>query len=231
MSVRLSASMIKDFISCPRKAYYRINKGEEREETYQMAAGSIVHNTLEKHWDNYDKAMEFAEKQIIGYNLKKGVSIVYNSIVSFFENFTYLVHDTDSIETFFKIPYNSEITLVGKLDRVTKEGIVIDWKTGRTVPTDISSDAQFILYEWAYTKLYGEPPKRLFYVALPSAKIVPYERSQALVNEFMDVTIPNVARELEFNLKSNLFLRTGLFGYRICDNCSFTDVCHKGIGL
>jgi len=231
MNIRLSASMIKDFLSCNRKAYYRINQPEEQEQTYQMTVGTIVHESLENHWNDYDKAIKLAENHIMSYNLKRGSSIIYRSLVSFFEHFTYLVDETDTVEQFFRIPYGNDLTIVGKFDRVTKDGIIIDWKTGSVVPTDISGDIQFILYEYAYTKLYGEKPKKMYYVSLPTRKIVTYEPNEALIKEFFNVTLPYVADGLEFNLKRNLFVRTGLFGYKICDNCPFTDVCYKEIGI
>lgn len=236
MNIRLSASMIKDFLSCERKAYYRMNKPEEQEQTYQMAVGSIVHDTLEKYWNNYDKAIEVAENKIKEYNLKRGTSNVFRSLVNFFEHFTYLVKEDDTIEQYFKIPYEMnhwgefDFSLVGKFDRVTKDGIIIDWKTGSLVPTDISGDIQFILYEYAYTKLYGEKPRRMFYVSLPTQKIIQYTPNEALIKEFITVTLPYVADSLAYNIKNNNFIRTGLFGYKICNNCPFVNVCYKEIG-
>lgn len=231
MNLRLSASMIKDFLSCDRKAYYRLNQPEEQEQTYQMAVGSIVHNVLEEAWNDYDKAIELAESKIKQYNLKRGSSIVFKSIVSFFDHFTYLVNEDDTIEEYFKIPYADDITLVGKFDRITKDGIMIDWKTGSIAPTDIGNDVQFILYEYAYTKLRGEPPKRIFYVSLPTRKVVPYERNEILIKEFFNVTLPYVAEGLKYSMKNNYFVRTGMFGYKICDNCAFSDVCYKELGF
>lgn len=231
MNLRLSASMIKDFLSCQKKAYFRLNAPEEQEQTYQMAVGSIVHDTLEKYWNDYDKAIEFADNQIKRYNLKRGVSVVYKSLGNFFDNFTYLVHDTDEVERYFKVPYSAEVNLVGKFDRITKDGVLIDWKTGGIVPTDISSDAQFILYEYAYKKIFGDYPKRIFYVSLPSVKIIPYERNEALANQLFNEVIPYVIENLSYNIKNNSFVRNGLFGYKTCDNCPFSDICYKEIGL
>jgi len=231
MNLRLSASMIKDFLSCSKKAQYRLYSPEQQEPTYQMAIGTIVHEALELHWDNFDAAMKFAEDKVRTTNLKRGSGIVFRCLLNYFENFTYLVKDTDKVEQFFRFPYNKNVTLVGKFDRITEDGIMIDWKTGYNAPTDISNDVQFMLYDYAYTKLYGEKPKHIYYVSLQGKKIIPYEENPRLVEEFFTSVLPYVIDTLSFSIKNNYYVRTGLFGYKVCDNCSFSDMCFKELGV
>ncbi len=222
--IRLSYSLIRDYLSCPKRAYYRINFPEQSVQTEEMITGIIVHEILERYWTNRILAINSIDELIKKYNLssdylKNNIKICINN---FFNNLHYLVNTGDDIEKFFRIPFNKDI-MVGKFDRVTKDGVIIDWKTSpKTMGNFISNESQFIIYYRAYQIMYGKEPTHIFYVSLLRNKIVEFIPDWKLINELWDVVIPNIANEI----RNKNFTRAGLFNDS-CKNCQFQAICFK----
>jgi len=176
--IRLSASLIKDYLSCRKKGFYRINHPEQAIKTDDMIIGEIVHKVIEEDW-NKDMlfALEHAQKIKEGYNIvdpdPKRLNRLNRCIKNFFINFKYLIRNDDEIEKFFRVPFLEDIAIMtGKMDRVTKDVIIIDWKTGGTFPKSIDNDIQFIIYYISYKQIYKEYPKKVFFVSLDKGKLI-----------------------------------------------------------
>ncbi len=223
--IKLSASLIKDYLSCPKKAYYRINFPEQAVQTEEMVAGIIVHEILEQYWMNRVLALKSIDEKIKKYNLsndylKNNIKICINN---FFNSFHYLTSNTDEIEKYFKIPYSKDVTLVGKMDRITKDSVVIDWKTSpKNMGNFISNDLQFIIYYKAYTILYSKEPRNVFYISLLKNKIVEFVPDNNYIEELWNIIIPDLA----IKIKNKEFNHTGLFNDS-CRNCQYQTICFK----
>lgn len=230
--IRLSASLLKDFLACPRKVYYRINASGQEVQTNEMAVGSIVHEVIEKNWNNEKTAYELSANLIRNYGLPDEQEKANKMIASFFAMFPKdFFNDKDKIESYFKIPYRKDVVLTGKIDRI-HDGIVYDWKTGKAPPDDINKDPQFILYYLAYKRLFNEEPKTLCYVSLANKKIYYFSPIPQIIDEFENKLIPDIVS----SIKSNNFPREGLFEYKICERdpkhkCPFKDLCWGELGL
>lgn len=229
--IKISESMIKDFILCPKRADFRINYAGESIPTSKEAAGSIVHAVLEKSWHNSKEALDEVEIQIKKYNIKIETKPIYKCIANFFSTFRDMVGEGDTIETYFKIPYtsnlDSNVQLVGRIDRITTTGIILDWKTGDSEPEDIERDVQCMFYYLAYKKLYGKEPIGVYLAYLAKKKLIMYKPNLVFIHELEYDIIPAVIK----GIKSRSFPRYGLFQYRACSNCNFNTICFEELGL
>lgn len=221
--IYLSASSIKDFIACEMKYDFRRLKFEESAKTEPLVIGSLVHEAIEKHWDNHDRAEQYVKNQFKLYNLtSKGKSKVLICLDNFFFNFSHLLSKEDEIEKFFKIKYSKDVIITGKIDRIISGHFVFDWKTTTKPPRDISNDAQFILYYNAYKELYKVFPSSVFYASLTTGKLIKYEENKLFTDKLYNEVIPKMIK----TIRENSFVHTGLFGYNICNNCVFKDYCY-----
>lgn len=225
--IRLSASLIKDYISCRKKAFYRLTQPEQAVPSEDMVIGSIIHKILESGWDsNYSESLEYARSLLAEYNLlgisTKKIDKIDLSLKNYFNIFSSLVSKDDLIEYSFQIQYNSDAILVGKFDRITKDGVVIDWKTESVTPSSVDRDIQYIIYYCSYKKLFEKEPKKVLNISLINGKIVEFIPDEYYIKELYNFIIPDIISEI----KSNKYIRNGLFN-RACNICQFNSICFK----
>jgi CRISPR/Cas system-associated exonuclease Cas4 (RecB family) len=227
--IHLSASLIKDLLVCPQRAYYRVHNSDQSIQTREMAAGSVVHEVLEKKWSSEPEAFIFAAELIRKYNIKSGEDKIYRNIQNFFDLFPFTFNETDKVETYFKIPYQNsqDIFMTGKMDRI-HEGTVLDWKTGERPPDNVNHDIQFIMYYLAYTSMNGKPPEDVLYVSLPMKKIYAFKPEEPILTEFVNEILPYAVSQLTNKV---VHPRTGLYGYKTCQYCSFNNFCFEELNL
>lgn len=224
--LRISESLIKLYLSCPKKAFYYQNLPGEIIITNKAAIGIAVHKVLETSWRNSKEALAELEIQLQKNNIRTGKETAYKSIANFFKMFHELVGEDDVIEKYFKIPIGDGVFITGRLDRISHD-IVIDWKTGDLEPEDIKRDVQCLMYYLAYRKLYKKEPAGVYLVFLAKNKILSFLPEQPYIDEFENHIIPFVVN----GIKQGQFPRTGLFGYRICRNCPYQNICFQDLGV
>jgi CRISPR/Cas system-associated exonuclease Cas4 (RecB family) len=225
--IRISASFIKDYLSCRARGFYRINSGDQAIQTDDMIIGEVVHKTIETCWDRgYEEGLYFARNLLSQYNIidltPRRIEKLELTLSSFFDDFRHMCSEGDQIEQFFTLPFSEKAVIVGKMDWVTKSGLVLDWKTATRVPKKIDSDVQFILYDWAYKKLYKREPQGVYYVSLWSGQMIPYNRQSYLFTQLFGKVIPEIIKGVE----EGKFSRTGLYNGS-CYGCSFNSLCWK----
>ena len=159
--IYLSATSIKEFVECNKRYQWRMTKSEEAIETPEMKAGTIVHTILEKFWErkkseNLTTAYSMAEINDIPDRL---IDRIGQSISNFHDSFQSLCTGNDKVEVNFKLKMEEDVYLVGKMDRVVEpSGLVLDWKTSEHPVSNINDDIQFLIYYYAYSRLYNHPP-------------------------------------------------------------------------
>jgi CRISPR/Cas system-associated exonuclease Cas4 (RecB family) len=220
----LSASSLKDFLKCSKMFYYRITSSCDSVSTSEMIAGSIVHKIIEEHRigqilseDKVDKLI--SEYKLIDLTLKKRIE---SCLRVFFKDYENLISDKDYVEYNFRIPLFRGVKLTGRIDRITPDGILIDWKTGGYIPKSIDDDLQFIIYFWAYNKVFGRNPNKVFYIALLKNKILEFNYNPPYFEQLFDHTIPSVVTKI----KNKEFSREGLDN-NSCKYCSYMTTCWK----
>lgn len=235
MTFKLSATMMQDVLSCSMKGYYRTEHPDYAIQTKEMLIGSIVHKAIENGWMNENVATLEVNKSSVGLSdeiVSKSTLFVDN----FFKYFKQYTSSEDKIEEVFNIIYSDDVVLTGKLDRVNVDlGILLDWKTGAKTPSTLKTNIQFILYNYAFRKLYGKEPNLVAYASLSSGKLVKYLEDHKTSQFVFTEVIPKVSDII----KNKRFSREGVFapgavfpkvGFEsyTCHYCAFREACLGG---
>lgn len=219
----ISATSLKDFIACSMRYHWRMTKAEEAVTSAEMRAGSIVHTILEKFWDktkehNLTKAYALAEVNNIPDKL---IDRIGQSITSYHTHFSHLLTDKDKIEFNFRLLLDSEVTLLGKMDRVVEPaGLILDWKTSEYNVMSINDDIQFLIYYYAYTRLNNHPPSLVAYVSLMHNKLVSLDIKRSNYEYLINDVLPGVI----IQIKQGNFYRSGVFNKK-CTDCQYKEIC------
>lgn len=218
--IYISASMIKDYLECPRKVYYRMNHPELGIQTPEMTAGIIIHYALERYWDSMGPAFEYINDQIAENNLSIDLTRRITSCMdNFFRHFSNLTSVLDHIEYRFKVPFMGAF-IVGKMDRITKDGLIIDWKSSSSSKS-INKDPQFILYYYVYNQIFKRDPVGVARINLSDATINMYQRNKTLEYSIINHIIPVLIDSIKGgNLPPN-----GVFTGK-CSRCSYFTACN-----
>lgn len=216
----VSASALRDYLKCSQQVYYRIFEPELKIENREMIIGRIVHKVLEKAWKNKDVALglgkSLCQKEKLDAVAEQSVE---HFIHTFFESFSPIISDEDSVEKFFKVKLYDDVYLVGKFDRISR-GMVIDWKTVSQPPKRIDNDIQFIIYDLAYNLLYGRQPEGLYLAALKDGSLIRYTESKNHSETLINQVIPNFVADV----RNKVFVKFGLFT-GACYRCPYKAQC------
>jgi len=225
MKLYLSASAIKDYLSCSMKYYNRRYHKSEGVTTPPMLMGSVVHEAIEREWRNEDTALALAESDLQKTDIYSShIKDTRMYVSNFFKFFAPIVKETDTVELNFKIPYAKDIFLIGKIDRIIHEdNVAVDWKTGKRPPSPmaITADPQFILYNWAYKSLYKRTPL-LYHASLYKGKLSRYIHSDE--NEF--VLFKEIIPAMIEDIVAGDYVRSGLLQWNSpCKYCTYKEYC------
>ena len=212
--INISASLVKDYIACSKKVSFRRAKPETAIQTPDMLAGTIVHRLIEDNIDNYEK---YIDETNLDAGKKQKIKICMSN---YHLNYRMLTSPTDGIEKFFKYPFSKGVNIVGKIDRILSDGVVIDWKSG-IPPNSIDNDIQFLMYYEAYKHMYSKEPHSVFGIFLLKNKMLRYNHNPFFKDTVYNEIIPSIVSAI----KSGDFYREGIFK-NICHNCSYKDVCY-----
>lgn len=217
--IYLSASSIKDFIDCPLRLKFR-SEVETRDLNSGLIVGTRVHHLIEKYW-NHPDFLNVTKKEILDLNqeeqLKAGICLY-----SFNRNYLSLLSEKDRVELEFKLPLSKNVSIVGKMDRILPNGVVIDWKTNTKAPNKVDNDVQFIIYYWAYTQLYNTPPAQVLNINLFQDKITSFYKTESYDFLFNEI-IPYILK----CIKDKKYPHLGYYNGS-CYNCQFKSYCHSG---
>jgi hypothetical protein len=189
--------------------------------TKEMLLGNLIHQVIEKCWDNYDAGMVLLgllENQYEVDNKK-----FHKCINTFYDKFANLLEPTDEIEKVFDIDEDAYI-LTGKMDRISGT-VIYDWKSTTNPPENIDNDIQFIIYHDAYKKLYSKTPT-LFYASLVTGELIKFNYN----NKYANILYYDIILNMLDSIHMGKYHREGLFGYKVCNRCTFKDICFRELG-
>lgn len=222
MSIHISATGIKSFLTCQQQYFFRVNYPEEAVDTVYMAVGKIAHKAIEKQWRDRDEALKLTKKLIEEYNLD---TVYGNKCLDFVDNyfiyFSNLTSEDDTIEEYFKIKWEDGVFITGLFDRVTPNGTVLDWKTSAKTPKNVNNDVQFMLYHWAYEQLRGKRPSSVLFASLRNGGIVPFKYHGMYMDALLYEVIPSMIQ----SIRRGEFARTGMMNSWTCQRCIYRDFC------
>ena len=114
-----------------------------------------------------------------------------------------------------------DVYLVGKMDRVVEpSGLVLDWKTSESPVSNINDDIQFLIYYYAYSRLYNHPPSLVAYVSLMKKRLINLDINRSSYTYLMDEIVPGMITQI----RNNNYYRIGVFN-RKCNRCQFKEIC------
>jgi RecB family exonuclease len=226
-SISISASGVKDYIECPLRWWFRRNLSGEGEKSPELIVGLTVHDAIHKHWDNENLALAYSMKEVKDMR-PADVLKTQKMVKSFFTNFKYYLSSRDTSEHSFSIPLPGykDVLVRGRFDRISKHGQIFDWKTTAKPPKNIDNDVQFIIYHWAYRKLYNKTPSGVYYAALSEGKLITFNYDKNLESVLFDNVIPEMIKAI----KAERFPALGFFNDK-CYWCQFRSDCHKEFGV
>lgn len=220
MSIYISASGLLDYISCNRKSYYRIFKPIEPVKSLEQIRGTVVHKVLQEYWQDHSLAMQNIPTVAKQFGLQESeLDNVRYFVHNFFDSFYGYVKDGDLIEHNFKLKLDNDVYLVGVFDRIS-DGKVFDWKTTKKTPANLSGNIQFIVYNYAYNKLFNSKPVAMYYASLNDRKLVMYYDIEAYSNVLLNELIPSFIKDV----RDKNFIRNGVFS-GACYKCDWRSHC------
>lgn len=192
----LSASRLKLYMQCPIMYKYKYLQGGEEKPNMYAINGSALHKAIELlHKDKISPLVTYAEKMSKYRNSK---IIAQDQYVRLYSEGIDILNSYDPtwytpriekkkpvVEKWFNLKYpndeNPTCSIRGYMDFVELDS-VIDFKSSKLKLSKkkVESDIQFIIYYWAFHRLYGYYPSRIVYHRLPDHK-------QIVATEF-DVT-------------------------------------------
>jgi hypothetical protein len=221
----ISASMLDNFITCNRQAYYRLVRPDLAVQSREMIIGEIVHKTIELHWDNQDFANQYYIAEILQRlpDDKSALLHAQECLSIFFEVFAQYLTPEDEIEKKFKLLYDKDVYIVGKMDRIS-DGKIFDWKTTNSPPKNIDRSVQSIVYDWAYRKQFDKSPTGVYLASLSDGSLIKHNYNAIIADELMYEIVPNVIHAI----KNKQFVRNGIFR-KACFKCQYARSCLKEI--
>jgi hypothetical protein len=223
MTIKLSASLIKDWLACKAMPFNRINFPEEVVPSREMHIGNAVHFSIEHGWTNMESSMVYLEKyrKYFDYTPQEK-DFILKCLNNFHSVFRGFLSEEDLVEKKFSIDIGNDVRVVGKIDRITSDGKIFDWKTDRKVPSSISKSPQFIIYDWAYRKLFDKQPVGVYFASLTEGSLISKKKDALSENELFESIIPAIVSDI----RNNKFPRTGLFT-GTCFRCQYKKSCLK----
>lgn len=119
----------------------------------------------------------------------------------------------------FKLPFEDEIVIVGKIDRIdkTNDGIIItDYKSGSVAPDEwfLRHDLQLTCYAWACLELFGELPVKLIWHHLRKGHMIETTRTMSDIEDLKTM----LRNAISMNKQE---IRYRVFHQQICRWCDF----------
>jgi len=223
--------------ACPYAAFLRYEAGMRSKTTDALALGNSLHLALEEghkqpEWSldfvgnkfltEYRRIIEDEEVYVTWPKMKKQEA----EGLEMLELFTRGIEQGKipaipyASEKEFKLPFEDEIVVVGKIDRIDfdddGEYIVIDYKSGSREPDAwfLDHDLQFTTYAWAGYELFGKLPKELRWHHLRNGKQLVTHRTMKDIEELQRM----LHNALEMNRRD---IRYRIYHSQVCNWCEF----------
>jgi RecB family exonuclease len=233
----LSYTKIKSLMDCPYSYFLRYIKHVKTLESSYSVFGTAVHETIHLGYEN-----QLTKEEWIKIFKQEWINRVADNDVVFNTEGEYLAkfkegqqlvsdyHDT-FVTKKTKPPQSTELsfgknpvvkiaghTLVGKIDQITADGKVVDYKdTPKPNQNQLDFDLQFTVYSYAYRYIFGKEEKALILRHLPTMKDMVTNRTKADFD-----MMENEIGKFEDIIKHGNFVRNLS---RNCANCYFLGAC------
>jgi len=237
----ISASKLKTYKTCQKQYYnkYIVAKEDRTQEQKNVAAllGSALHKAIEEKYKSgksptgifqgymSDKIVEW---EAAGYEIKmldyySRAIIVGKGIL---KDFPWDMFNPIELEYAFTLPFpnkeNPIVNITGLIDMIDMNGSVIDHKSATYAPNvdDVSNDAQFLIYAFAYEQIHGVRPYKVIWNHLRTNRQIEAD----IYNNYQD-KLDQLTNDIEAMIHNKYFARIN--SGNICrTQCSFYQQCY-----
>lgn len=164
----LSASKLKVFSSCNRKFYYEYVEKQETKKHPAACLGSAVHRTIERVYkENVDPAETFSTEfahELVVLDTDVDTAKLEKAGLKMVTQYEYTKRVPNDMEVGFLLPFPNQAhplcQIRGYIDQVYEDFGFVDLKTNTYKPLlgVLDHDPQFIIYNWAFSEIYGYAP-------------------------------------------------------------------------
>ena len=224
MSIHISASLLVDYIQCNKRTFFRINAPESSVSSKESKIGVAIHRVIEEHPDNKSLGTAMLSNLLGSIEGIEDADTRFGllCIENYYTRFSPLLDSGSALsEKFFKIKLEPDVFLVGRIDRISN-GIIYDWKSKRVPPKKLVDDIQFLIYEYAYRKIYGKKALYSVFGALATGEHIVHRSTELGKSTLFEELIPAVIA----NIKRGTLPKTGLFSGS-CFRCQYKGTCLK----
>jgi putative RecB family exonuclease len=123
-----------------------------------------------------------------------------------------------------------EVPIRGVIDLIEMEDVIVEFKAPQKAPplTDLPDNIQLSVYAYAYTKLFGKPPKEIRKVSLVRTKN-PRIDTQTTGREERDFErLFHLGREMLRGVQAGVFIPNR--GCWLCNDCEYRRDCDEWTG-
>lgn len=252
----LSYSQLSAMLSCPYKYY--LQYVEKRGWDFVPSAvsfGSAIHQSIQKfHRDLMNGGIKGKSQYSEAFRTQFSEEAEETNVVfkdndefdSFVERGEALMNqyvDTFSdlkpseVEMEFRLPLVNTYTgdlhtkdVVGKIDLITDDDRVLEFKTGASsMPNSaVDENLQLILYGWAFKMLFGEKPKKLVLVNLVKTKQPKIQILDTEINPEKERKLLHLMFAVNDAIEKAAFYPNPRGGFG-CQNCSYYLSCQYSL--
>lgn len=228
--ITISASKIKTFTECSRKYYYHYIDRIPEPVGGRALLGRCVHKAIELGFQGQDALSVYNEYWLRGASEvqdNSNLTKLYNEGLQMVDKYNFHQAPPIEMELGFNLPFPNEkeplCYVQGYIDQIFQHGVIVDLKTGLRRPKAgvLDNMPQFVLYGWAYSQLYGELPRHIYWEHLRTAERIEAHISLEAVEDVYDN-----AEELIERLQQTQDARkyTKNVGSS-CDYCAYRGPC------
>jgi len=247
-----SYSQLSAMLSCPYKYY--LQYVERRGWDFVPSAvsfGSAIHQSIQMfHKDlkfcitngkgKYPEIFKTAfSEEVNSNNVVMKDNEEFDTLMSRGESLMTQYVDTfadlkpSEVEMEFRLPLVNSYTgdlhqkdVVGKIDLITKDNKVFEFKTGSSAMLNsaVDENLQLILYGWAFKMLFGEKPKKLVLVNLVKTKQPKIQILDTDINPEKERKLLHLMFAVNDAIEKRSFYPNPKGGFG-CANCSYALTC------
>lgn len=243
---KINPSKVEKYLDCPLSAFYeQIGARTDEQDSHAREVGALIHKIIELHPNGgLDEMLHTLEEIWSDYLLEidqTQLAVIYGDLEKMLRNYDEYAQQAAELEKYTEISarYSSEdYDVYARIDRVEcdpdnpHEASIIDFKTGKNLPSDAKAESnpQLRVYQWLMDLGHVELPEdrkieksagaRLFYLQRPVKSAFRYQAS--LNSDTLNEVENDLAAVAEYS-KGPQFLAKSTSDS--CTRCTFRQLC------
>lgn len=207
---QLSATRLKLYQECRYRFWRQYVIGEELPSHHSANFGKALHASIELFYKNgVEPKVTFVEL-VDEFDPYRQYQDYFTDSVAMLDRMDFSQYQPIATERPFVEQLTNNAYILGFMDLIDRRGWVVDFKSSKYKPATINNDLQFAIYAFAYTQLFGQPPRRVLWHHLRTGEVVDGD-----VDYLLSVTLPTA------KLIANAILNDTFEDVRRCYECKY----------